>query len=262
MNLLHRFPGIRVWESASLASTGNAPVVVLIASGATQHVLGTEQGLFSERVQKIPALFDWLLPAPPVRARFPILSDTGMFGRPAAWLIRWQRVSSFKRMLDLLERITRRRLEDVLLPCSWCLDGSLRFSLAGRTYEYRGPILVQRRADRFFEAPAGVDTFHWDDLIRAQERLWQAGIAIADTDGILGPVGWALLDGTLRLGDTGTLTADKRHALAMHDGALLRRLRDHWLQRYPTGSEQLKEYLDFVLPRVTAERVARLWARA
>ena len=231
---------------------------MLLASGATQHAF-TENVEDKGPVYKIPAIFDRFLPTPPVKAILRVLTDDGVLGPAAALYLRWQRIRGFKRMLSMLDYLHSRGVTEVLLPCTWHRSKRLLLHAGEYQYRYEGPVLVQQRAEHFFASPHNLTRFDWAELVSAQEELWRNGIALSDAAGVLGPNGWALHDGRLKLADTGSLTRDRNHAIAVHQERILASVRERWTAKHSESSERLHAYMEFVFPRVRANRLALIW---
>jgi hypothetical protein len=106
--------------------------------------------------------------------------------------------------------------DNVLLP-GWItrLEGVSLATPIG-IHRYTGPALLQARADRFMSRNLDFD-FDWGAPIRIQRVLWRCGVGLGDADAVLGPHNWAVLGERMLLGDTGSLTRDRRTALAVMD---------------------------------------------
>jgi hypothetical protein len=242
-----------------LSQSGNAlddpkPLVVL-ASGAMQHVF-VESIERSVQVYKIPAIFDHLLPWPP---------PSGTLRRNlAAAYLRWRRIQAFHRMLRVLSSTRIHGLEDLILPCSTHRSMALCLHLDDIMVRYRGPVLVQQRAEHFFDSARGLHRFEWAAIVTAQQRFWRQGFGLAYAAGILGPHGWAVLGESLRLGDTGSLTRSRSRARWAHRKEVLdATTQAGWLYKTPAGEgEPIRDYLAFVRRRLGLEQLDQLWGAA
>jgi len=132
-------------------------------------------------------------------------------GRTLAGAYRWTRRRHFRRMLDVAGQLERDGFLDVMLPFRIEREAVATLRLPGRSEEYRGAMLVQKRAD-FFDRSGRFDAFDWDDVITTQQRLWSHGFGLSDANEILGPKNWGLVDGRLRLADLSSLTRSRRTA--------------------------------------------------
>jgi hypothetical protein len=170
----------------------------------------------------------------------------------------------FDTMLQLAPVITERSLGELMLPFHVLsrVDATLRVGDVARSYS--GPMLVQQRAD-FFDRTGRFDVFDWDDVIRAQHRLWRCGLALSDANEVLGPKNWALVDGHLRLADLSSLTRSyrlasrvlRRGVLDERSGRVLSRLRNTNTAEYAMA----ERYFQHVRREVNQERLAQLWKR-
>jgi len=201
---------------------------------------------------------------------------------------RRMRARNFEGMLSLIERISDRGIDGVLVPCRVIRAGEARLRVDGATRVYRGPILLQQRADRLLENECDLESFEWNELVEAPHRLWRHGIGLASpptlgravgfspagrieswfrklrsVPEILGPSGWVQLNGRVLLADTSSLTRDYTAVrLALRDDGLnvqqqriLDRLR---LRQSPIAAE----YYEFVRRRINQEHLDRLWGTA
>jgi hypothetical protein len=164
-------------------------------------------------------------------------------------------------MLGTLEEIVELGLVDVLLPWSSYPILELILCVEDETLWYQGPVLKQRRADYFFEAAGELDRFDWNEIIVAQQRLWGSGFALKDAAGLLGPNGWALHQGSLRLADTGSLTTNEQQARWVHQERVLDRVTERWLTRTRGTQEHelLKDYLGFIRRHLGVAELAAHW---
>lgn len=279
-----RLAGVHLRQAGSAApADGGRLDLVLVASGATQHVLARTDGREERWLYKVPAVLDWLLPAHPVRAT---VSDWGvvrslearsrLLGSAArrvagrglmevmlGWRLRRARVLAFRRMLEHLSALRRSPAAWVVAPWSARASAHARLRIDGRVLDYSGPLLRQRRAEPFFERPAGLARMRPTTLIAAHHALWRAGFAVADGAAALGPDGWGLIRGELRLCDTGSLTRELGTALRVHSDAVL----DAWSAMRTSelaGTQEagpFSAYVACVRPRVTARLLAERWPR-
>jgi hypothetical protein len=280
------------YAPAARSRAADPPIVDLacIGSGATQHVFVRSGRTTARVVFKLPALFDELLPASPVGAtlaawqRRRLAGLAGAAGSGAAvhrraitaaaavggWAI-WQpmlafylrrrRIAAFREMLHALRQMAGAGVAGIVLPFRIVHHLAARLHLpCGTTRFYRGPVLIQRRADMFFEYAHDLDRFRWRDLVLAQEALWRCGFGIADAAAVFGPDGWALSNGRLYLADTGSITRSRVRATRMLGDVFFdsvsRRQRRRAGMHVP---EDVDKYLDFVRTHLQPERVGRLW---
>jgi hypothetical protein len=200
---------------------------------------------------------DWIARAlVPLAARSRAAVEEGV-----AVYLRRDRRGRFVEMLELLEQLSTDGLADVVLPFRVVRRGAATLRMSDRVVSYEGPILIQRRAAFFGGGRLHVDTFAWEDLVDAQQRLWRRGIAFAEQNQILGPMNWALLDGRLRLADTSSLTRDGRFARRLLDDATLDAKERAVLARLDGSvpAASLREYFRFVRSAINRERFDALW---
>ncbi|GLC24588.1 hypothetical protein [Roseisolibacter agri] len=178
-----------------------------------------------------------------------------------AWAVRHRsaRLRQFQRMCLALRELACGPASDVVLPFR-ILHARCTLRVDGRAHQYAGPVLQQRRADHFFDFFTGFALFRWADVAEGQHRLWRCGVGLVDTDEILGPRNWALLDGRLHLADTGSLTTD----LALARRAVAAELLDAREAQIPvwwpaSAGEPLAEYFAFVRRDVGEARLGALW---
>jgi hypothetical protein len=166
----------------------------------------------------------------------------------------------FRRMLSVIEYLSRHGLDDILLPHRVIRRGRALLRVEGRTISYAGPILVQKRAS-FFERPSGFDTFRWADLVEAEHRLWRRGVGFGTFAETVGPKNWALSGGRLLLADTGSLTRDVRVALdTLRPDKVERKLRNTMRRLVERGQEAgADEYFRFVLSEINCEKLRDVW---
>jgi hypothetical protein len=217
-----------------------------LASGATQHVF-VDPERAPRWVFKIPAIFDWLLPAPvtwqnsiptiwwkqqvykglvlaPVVAdRVSRLRNSGstarvlrrmgagfiaMLDSRLAQRAKTARIARFQEVCNILRVLANQSAVRSVLPFR-LINESVVLDLGdGVRHEYDGPIVMQRKADKFFDLFADFECFDAADLVTAQHALWQCGVGLQDLDEVIGPRNWAMLEGKILLGDLGSLTTN------------------------------------------------------
>jgi hypothetical protein len=247
----------------------------VLDSGASQHVLLPDDD--PQHVWKIPAVCNALLPTPISVVRF----NPTVAWKAAGWrtfrrvapallldraegsLIRYaalRRRQRFVRMLRVLQYLLRTtRGEPLLLPCHIVTAVSLQARWTGGVLVYRGAALVQRRADRFIAGrfDSGFDT---DAMIRAQHRLWTLGVGLDDGSAVLGPHDWAVLDGRILLGDTGSLTTDRGAVWRTLQPAVLDRACTFLLRRCTDAQrDEATRHVARARAALTHEALQRIW---
>lgn len=283
---------------------GSARDVVLLASGATQHVFISHDAADSDWVYKTPAFIDELLPGrlgfrhlQPQRRRSRLLYamafqvPRSLWNSPVAWFLRVRdpygmgtfvregylailtrllgslhrraRIRRFAQTAALLARTAGTPAADCLMPWRVGYRASLRLHYGGRVKRYHGPVLAQRRADLFYDGCDGLAHFDWGEVVRAQHTLWRTGVGIGDAATAIGPLGWALLDGRLRLADTGSLTADRERAAYVLQPHVIRQTIERRLQRVPPDLRmQARAYFDAVRPGLDPTLLRETWSTA
>jgi hypothetical protein len=235
----------------------------LFATGAYQHVFLNSQE--EDRwVYKIPAAFGYVVPydtyleknkrAPAWKRS--LLRTVGE-RRHQQWL-RWRRRKAFNVMLELLTNL-RPRARRHLVPHKVLETQDAVLEVGDRVHRYSGPILVQLRVDmpRFREIvkcdpqPIGL----------AQQDLWRTGVGLAESHEAFGIRGWALLDGSLRLADTSSLTTSRVAARRSVSAATYAA---EWarMERYLRGSSALatgKEFMSQLRKLVNDESLKQNW---
>jgi hypothetical protein len=179
----------------------------------------------------------------------------------AAWA-RAGRRRRFRRMCQILQRITRERLFRVVLPFE-ILEAACILHAKDTVLHYRGLVLKQRRADFFFEYFDALDRFDWAAPQRVQHELWRHGIGLVDVDEVLGPRNWALLDGEILLADTGSLTEDFSAVRRVLSDELLNERQweiPSWWPHHVSGS--LPRYFAYVRQQVNQDQLHRMWRTA
>lgn len=178
-----------------------------------------------------------------------------------AAVLKRSRRRRFRTMLQQLDYLSRRGLADVLLPYRVLseLDAILR--VGERTLGYRGPAMMQRRADFFRGGALDFASFQWREVVSAQQRLWRCGVAFSEINQILGPMNWGLLNGRIRLADTSNLTSDYRLARRLLEPAALDAKQAVVIGRLsaPATPEVALEYFRFVRSEINQERFDELW---
>lgn len=167
----------------------------------------------------------------------------------------------FKAMLDVIVYLARNGIADILLPYRIIRSEDAILRVEGKAFSYRGPILMQRRAEFLFEENMHLESFEWREMVEAQHRLWRHGITLRRLHAIFGPRGWALLDGRLRLCDTSGLTRDlgtARQALSQkelddREKSVLARMRQ------VNPSEPAADYISFMRRKINRSQLDQLW---
>jgi hypothetical protein len=202
-------------------------------------------------------------------------SGRALFGRVAATsdkLIRFRdralityftqkRRSEFRRMLEVLEYLSARRADHVLLPYQVIPAGQALLRVGEAALPYAGPILLQRKASFFVSDERSLRAYDWRDLIHAQQHLWAHGVALLETGEILGPRSWSSFDGRLRLADTSSLTRDRRAARESLSTAELDARERHIRRRLREESSTFpaEEYFRFIRAEIHQDAFDRLW---
>ncbi len=179
--------------------------------------------------------------------------------RVLAAYCRPMRRRKFLAMLKLMEYLTGRGLYDIFLSFRIIREGEATLRVHSAAIPYRGPILVQRKADSVFEKGESYRCFDWRELVDAQHRLWRLGVGFSVGREVLGP--WSLLDGHARLFDTSGLTDDYRRAresiseesLAKRERAVLGELKERG------AAAVAEEYFRFIRKEINQERLDQLW---
>jgi hypothetical protein len=239
--------------------------LTFVRTGDEQHVF-VEAGAADQLwLYKIPAAFGFILPADhPKRPRPKGQAWRWLVRAPGgprlfAMRVRTRNRRSYERMLGVVEYMQAVGVGDVLLPCRVVRGGRAMLRVSDGACEYHGPILVQRRADAFFDQIAGnLSCYDWSHFVDLQHRLWRYGVGFWFAREALGPRSWALLDGRLCLGDTGALTMDYAQVYDALDPASLDvRVRRQIEKSRPT--DRAVEYFAFVRREVNREQLERLW---
>lgn len=166
----------------------------------------------------------------------------------------------FRNMLSILSKIPWSGVDGALLPYRIIADLPMTLRVEGKVHRHRGPVLIQRKAQRFIERSEGLESFDWGQLVAAQHQLWRNGVALSDASEVLGPSNWSLLDGRVLLGDTGSLTIDYNQAMQTLAPEILK-LREQRVLWYLHGAERRRgiEYLAFIRTEINPARLAQLW---
>jgi hypothetical protein len=176
------------------------------------------------------------------------------------YLRRKQR-NHFESMLRMIRYVSDHGLDDILVPYKIVPDGKATLRIDNRTIHYKGPILVQRRADFFFEKIERLTSFRWKELVEAQQLLWRIGVGFQTPGETLGPKNWALAHGRLRLADTDALTRDydrvrnnlSEDRIDKKAAAVVKRMSK------TDESEPVSEYFRFIRSEINQDKLARLW---
>jgi hypothetical protein len=239
--------------------------LTFLGTGDEQHVFVETAAAGGAWFYKIPAAFGFILPLNHPRRPRPRAS-------PWRWLVRApggtrllavraraNNRRAYARMLDVVDYMDAVGVGDVLLPCRALRDARAVLRVDGTAARYRGPMLVQRRADAFFDRIAGsLSRYDWCQFVDLQHRLWRHGVGFWYAREALGPRSWALLDGRLCLGDTGALTTDYAQAYAALEPAALEvRVRRQIEKSQP--ADRAAEYFAFVRRGVNRDQLRRLW---
>jgi hypothetical protein len=255
-----------------------------VATGGNQHVFVARGCGLDDWVCKIPASFGRVLPwdhprrltrgAPRGRVRrmvrqlLSVDAPTATGARaPSSRLrlrdhvhsrtLQYQAARKFRRMLDLMEELAARDAADQLLPFFVERDQSVLLRVDGRTLPYRGPVLVQRRAE-FRQMREVIDDGGWERLVEAQHQLWRGGVAVAD---VVRFTSWVHFEGRLCIADGDSLTTDLGVArsyvsasVLANEAAVVARL----LLREPAHGSAA-EYLAFMKSRINRGELERAW---
>jgi len=188
-------------------------------------------------------------------AELPLRIGSGILTAYCRPMRRWK----FLAMLKLMEYLAKRGLYDIFLPFRIIREGEATLRVHSAAVPYRGPILVQRKADSVFERGETYKCFDWRELVAAEHRLWRQGVGFSVRREILGP--WGLLDGHARLFDTSGLTKDYRKAReSMSDESLAKRERAVLGELKERGAAAVAaEYFRFIRKEINQERLDQLW---
>ena len=176
---------------------------------------------------------------------------------------RWTRRRHFRRMLTLVDGMDAEGLSELMLPFRIVRDATATVRAGGVVGRYRGPMLVQRRAD-FFDRSGRFDAFDWNDVVVTQHRLWRRGVALSDANEILGPKNWALVAGRLRLADFSSFTRSMRTARRLLADDVLDERQQRVLGRVtsegpPDMAELARRYFEHVRAEINPSRFDQLW---
>ena len=238
------------------------------STGEDQHVftrLGDPAGPW---LYKVPAAFGAILPRDHPRRGHAIRTRLGrsllrlpIVDRLDAAYMRESKRRRYRAMIKKLTLLERLGIADVVLPFRYVPRMRATLYLNGRTVAYHGDVLVQRRADFFWETFVNLAALDWEQLVSVQYRMWSHGVGLASHRDALGPRCWAMLEGRVALADTGSLTASQEEARAALDPATLaRRFAKHL--DHPDGGEPMRAYIDFVGSRITQVEFDRRWRSA
>ena len=235
------------------------------ATGEEQHVFTCAATQDDRWLYKIPAAFGWILPGDhALRSHF----LKGRFGRALLRFSTFDRLDLaymraekrriHLRMVEELTRLERLGIADVVLPFRILRGAEATLRVAGATLRYRGHVVMQRRADRFWEKVADLASLDWTQFVAVQHRMWRHGIGLASRRDVLGPRCWGSIDGRIALADTGTLTASRTEArAALEPTALARRVEKHVARL--ADREPARAYFDFIVPRLSERVFDELW---
>jgi hypothetical protein len=174
------------------------------------------------------------------------------------------RARDFRRMIATLDTLTARGLGGVILPYRVLPDTRAILTVPGREVVYRGPVLMQRRADVFLGKDR-LQSFDWQELVDALHTLWRHGFGLTEKGENLGLRSWALIDGHVRLSDTSSFTRSLRRARRTLSPASLDFVERRLASRHrddPDAAARFAEYCRFVRAQVTREHLATLWNTA
>lgn len=232
----------------------------------------------STMVWKIPAVRDELLPHPPTLAAFqptdPKKAAWWNRVRPplqASWLhgpaerslrryLRHRRIRAFTVMLQVVRRVQTLITEDVLLPCEVAPRRHFVLETPAGVHRYAGPALKQQRADWFMARQCHL-AFDWQAPIRIQHALWRIGVGLCDADTVLGPHNWAVLDGRLLLGDTGSLVTSRDEAVAVMAESVRDSVEERLMSRFASSghASAAAAYARTIWTGINPETLMELW---
>lgn len=235
------------------------------ATGEEQHVFTRADAPGDAWLYKIPAAFGRILPGDhALRSHFlkgrigRALLRVPTFDRLDLAYRRSEACRRHLRMVGELARLERLGIADVVLPFRILRDTEASLRVADATLHYRGHIVMQRRADRFWEAVTDLAAFDAMQLVVVQHRMWRNGVGLASRRDVLGPRCWASVDGRIALADTGNLTSSRDAArAALEPTALARRVEKHVVRL--GDREPVRAYFDFVVPRLSERVFDELW---
>ena len=203
-----------------------------------------------------------------LRAIEPVLRSASLYGqRYLAAVLRRARTREFARSLDCIEYLLAKGVTNVFLPCQVLRDQEVLLRFDGQCIRYRGPMLKQKRAETFFEAMGGLETFPWRVIIQAQYRLWQHGFGLSEPVETLGPYNWALLNGSIYLADTASVTDDVRKVRRCLRKQNLDQTINRYLpwscHKYPLPRKDppplVLEYCAFIRRGINQDSLRKLW---
>jgi len=238
------------------------------STGEDQHVFTRAGDPGGPWLYKIPAAFGTILPGDHPRRGHAIRTRLGrrllrlpIVDRLDAAYMRESKRRRYRAMIRKLALIEGRGIADVVLPFHYVPEMGATLHVDGATVEYRGHVLIQRRADFFWETFVNLAALDWEQLVAVQYRMWSHGVGLASHRDALGPRCWAMLDGRVALADTGSLTASREEARAALDPArLARRFAKHL--DHADGGEPIRAYIEFVGARITQAAFDERWRPA
>lgn len=174
------------------------------------------------------------------------------------------RARDFRRMIATLDTLRARGLDGVILPYRVLPNTRAVLAVPGRAVDYRGPVLMQRRADVFLGKDR-LQPFDWQELVDALHALWRHGFGLTEKGENLGLRSWALIDGHVRLSDTSSFTRSLRRARRTLSPASLDFVQRRLASRHrddPDAAARFAEYCRFIRARVTRENLTQMWNTA
>lgn len=261
----------------------------LLATGGNQHVFVDRDREQCDWVYKIPSAFGYILPwdyprrlrRQPPRGRLKRFAYRQLFapstavlavvneggrGRwtpdtPLEWAwaqyIRWNAARRFNRMLRLMELLSERGREDLLVPYRIVNGSSAILYVDDRALPWSGPLLMQWRVN-FRSIKQIIDHGQWEILTESQHRLWRQGIAVAD---VVRYTSWVLHDGQLRIADADSLT-DSLKVARTHVSPGILDLEASIIRRHLKGvhtERPVEEYLEYMRTHMNQSVLEQLW---
>ena len=235
------------------------------ATGEEQHVFTRAHAPGDPWLYKIPAAFGRILPGNHALRSHLLKGRVGrallrvpLIDRLDLAYTRFDKRRCHLRMVDQLTRLERLGISDVVLPFRILRDVEATLRLGDRSLRYQGHVVMQRRADRFWEKVADLASLDWTQIVSAQHRMWRHGVGLSNHRDVLGPRCWGAIDGRVALADTGTLTTSRAEArAALEPRTLARRIEKHVTKL--GDREPVRAYFDFVVPRLSEQMFDELW---